>query len=143
MRIRREASCIVRNTIARWPRDGQPRSRAGHATAARLHARLSRMPGGRLAPLDASRNLAAAAGRRWAKLLDAMHAAGRRLAAGAPRLLAHDRRWSAQPVAHEERRWHADGRAGATRWCAAAAAFFCGGGAAVACRRSGESPEMS
>ncbi|KZT75599.1 hypothetical protein F511_47376 [Dorcoceras hygrometricum] len=82
------------------------------------------MPGGRLAPLDASRNLAAAAGRRWAKLLDVMHAAGRRLAAGAPRLLAHDRRWSAQPVAHEAWRWHADGRAGATRWCAAAAAFF-------------------
>ncbi|KZT75943.1 hypothetical protein F511_47032 [Dorcoceras hygrometricum] len=51
-----------------------------------------------------------------AALLEAMHAAGRGLAAGAPRRLAHDRCWSAQPVAHKGQRWLAAGRRLNARW---------------------------
>ncbi|KZV13896.1 hypothetical protein F511_44812 [Dorcoceras hygrometricum] len=65
MRVRREASRTVRNTIARCPYDGLPWSRVGLATAAQSHACLSRIPGG-AAGGDA--RLWAAMARRWAAL---------------------------------------------------------------------------
>ncbi|KZV15601.1 hypothetical protein F511_38848 [Dorcoceras hygrometricum] len=105
-----------------------------------LHVRLSHIAGQSLREVCAKLRAAGCGGvARWSRFRPMVRALevgddGRRFVAGYPlecaralRRLAHDRRWSAQPVAREVGRWLAAGRWLAVgRWlrAAAAASFF-------------------